>query len=141
MTAERTWTVETGEKWPFNLSIVEDGEVIAEFRRYAWSSAAKTVEDVLEGVGFKRGAERGGAVEGNRKHEEAVRLMASAPRLHATVSLLMEALEAVDGLTNKLALDLRDVMGITTDHTNQIHEVIAEALARGRGEGSLNDGR
>jgi hypothetical protein len=48
------WKVEHSETWPFNIAILDaDGNMIAEFRRVAFSSDQKTLADCRAAVGFK----------------------------------------------------------------------------------------
>lgn len=62
-------------------------------------------------------------------------------RLTSTVSLLMEALEWAMGYVDYVEPTMTAMNGIAAEAFIANRDKAREALARGRGEGSLNDGR
>jgi hypothetical protein len=82
------------DKWPFNIEIVDTaGELVFEERRHSYSTSHKTVEDVMNCVGFHNTrdgpefADR--AIAANERQLADAYLRAAAPDLFEALRLMI----------------------------------------------------
>lgn len=90
------WTVEYEPQWPWHIKIEPD---IIRIDRVAYSSKAKTIEDVRNAVGFPF-KEREEVQRLVAEQEDLARLIAAAPKL---LKALKEAVNFANAANNHLA--------------------------------------
>lgn len=91
------WRVEVAARWPFDLDIMSgEADVVVSMRRVAFSSRAKSIDDLRAGVGFPH-AQRPDIAATVARQEANARLIAAAPDL----------LEALEALTDFMDSEMR----------------------------------
>lgn len=81
------WKVVEEQKWPFTITIEDTNGIIASFVRVAYSSEAKTLEQMKDAVGFDH-VERDRIRLLIKEQLDAVTLMAKAPEMAEALRLI-----------------------------------------------------
>ena len=84
------WSLVVGEAFPWNLYVTEGERIVLTMQRAAFSTAQKSVDDCMAGVGFPRD-QRDYAVAQNARQMEDAAFIVLAVNAHQA---LVEALEA-----------------------------------------------
>lgn len=105
----RPWEIIEDQQWPFHIRVVNDaGDIVMEERRWAFSSADTTLDDVMSCRNHGK-EDRDSASAGN------CRQLATIRRIVASVNALSNwPIEAIEQIAKQGGLRLPDNTGLVT---------------------------